>query len=379
MDRGNGMAQLDWIRIVLVEPAGPLNVGSVARVMKNFGLGPLVLVNPQCDPLGAEARQMAVHAADVLEQAQRVTSVAQALEGCTRSIATSGRDRLIPLPLGTPRQMLPWLWEGFTPAHPPAPAALIFGREDSGLTNAELHYAQRLIQIPSDETYTSLNLAQAVAVCCYELRCHALDGLGVVPVPLSPSPKPDNAPPIGPAAPGESPPSGPVPLLSSPSQGSSSLDATQISEDDRAEATEGLASAPAVAASFASLADLDRYYGQLEQLLLQIGYLYPHTAARRMQKFRRIYNRAQLSHPELAMLQGMIRQTQWAIEAGASLPTAPTAPTAPSSAKPPDSPDLPASPAAPDVLPDLRPDVLPDLRPDAPTPPAAPKPPTPPP
>jgi len=84
---------LAQIRIVLVEPAGALNVGSVARVMKNMGLSELVLVKPQCDRLGAEARLMAVRAADVLESAREVETLAEALQGCVKAIATSGRDR----------------------------------------------------------------------------------------------------------------------------------------------------------------------------------------------------------------------------------------------------------------------------------------------
>ncbi len=156
------MVNFSEIRIVLVEPAGALNVGSVARVMKNMGLAHLVLVNPQCDRLGFEARQMAVHAADVLEAAQVVGSLPEALQGCQKAIATTGRDRTtLNLTVEPPRVALPWLLD--------APAALIFGREDSGLTNEELNYAQRWIQIPSQPAYPSLNLAQAVAICCYEI------------------------------------------------------------------------------------------------------------------------------------------------------------------------------------------------------------------
>jgi tRNA/rRNA methyltransferase len=104
-------AGLHHIRIVLVEPAGPLNIGSVARVMKNMGLRHLVLVNPHCDPFGTQARQMAVHAADVLESAQQVPTLALALEGCFRAIATTARPRdVVPaVPLEPPRQALPWL------------------------------------------------------------------------------------------------------------------------------------------------------------------------------------------------------------------------------------------------------------------------------
>ncbi|MGB3263880.1 MAG: TrmJ/YjtD family RNA methyltransferase, partial [Microcoleus sp.] len=150
------------IRIVLVEPAGPLNVGSVARVMKNMGLHQLILVNPQCDHLGEEARLMAVRAADVLETVKVVATLPEALVGCVRAIATTGDDsRSHPMQLEAPADALPWLVE--------APSALIFGREDCGLTNSELNRAQRLIRIPSSNAYTSLNLAQAVAICCYEL------------------------------------------------------------------------------------------------------------------------------------------------------------------------------------------------------------------
>ena len=150
------------IRIVLVEPAGPLNVGSVARVMKNMGLHQLVLVNPHCDHLGEEARLMAVRAADILETAKVVENLPAALVGCVRAIATTGDDgRSLPTKLEDPADALPWLLE--------APSALIFGPEDCGLTNAQLNRAQRLIRIPSSDAYTSLNLAQAVAICCYEL------------------------------------------------------------------------------------------------------------------------------------------------------------------------------------------------------------------
>ncbi len=232
------------IRIVLVEPAGPLNVGSVARVMKNMGLHQLILVNPQCDYLGEEARLMAVRAADILETAKVVESLPSALVGCVRSIATTGDDcRSLPAQLEDPANALPWLLE--------APSALIFGREDCGLTNAELNRAQRLIRIPSSDAYTSLNLAQAVAICCYELY------KSVVSCQLS--------------------------VVSSQEE-----------------------SVP--------LENLEGYYQQLETLLLKIGYLQQHTAASRMEKFRRLYNRAYPTVDEVAMLRGVLRQTEWAIK-----------------------------------------------------------------
>ncbi|MEL7522610.1 MAG: RNA methyltransferase, partial [Cyanobacteria bacterium J06553_1] len=93
---------LSAVRIVLVAPAGPLNIGSVARVMKNFGLSQLVLVSPQCDPLGAEALQMAVHAKDLLHAAKIVETIPEALNGCDRAIATTARVRGFNAPLQRP-------------------------------------------------------------------------------------------------------------------------------------------------------------------------------------------------------------------------------------------------------------------------------------
>ncbi len=232
-------------RIVLVEAQGPLNVGSVARIMKNMGFYNLVLVNPQCDPHGIEARKMAVHGAEILEKATIVQTLPEALKGCQRAIATTSLDRSLPTHLENPKNSLPWLL-GYS-------AALIFGREDRGLTNVELNYAQRFVRIQSDDAYPSLNLAQAVAICCYELY------------------------------------------------------QAQLNEDN------SLQTPPNPPDLEVSLDVLEAYYQDLETMLLKIGYLYPHTASSRMEKFRRLYNRAYPSTQEVAMLRGMIRQINWAL------------------------------------------------------------------
>ena len=238
------MRSLAHIRIVIVEPSGALNVGSVARVMKNMGLSDLVLVTPRCDHLGDEARLMAVHAPEILEKAQVVEDLPTALRGCQKTIATTGQPRELSTPMETPKQVLPWLLED------EAPSAIIFGREDNGLTNTELNHAQRFLCIPTGSTYTSLNLAQAIAVCCYELR-----SLSTAPIQQPNSSNQDLA--------------------------------------DR-QALEG-------------------YYKHLEELLLKIGYLQPHTTEARMNKFRTLYNRNQLTQAETSMLRGILRQTAWAI------------------------------------------------------------------
>ncbi|MEO1211507.1 MAG: RNA methyltransferase [Cyanobacteria bacterium J06638_20] len=249
--------RLQQVRVVLVEPAGPLNVGAIARVLKNMGLHHLTLVNPQCDPQSADARQMAVHAQDVLQNAQVVPTLADALKSCRRVIATTGREQTtLNVALEPPTQCLPWLLVDDTPA------ALVFGREDRGLTNEELNQAQRCLYIPSDPIYPSLNLAQAVAVCTYELRLAAL---------ASRSPDSNIPATVTPA---------PLPTLP------------------------------------ASHEHLEGYLHDLEALLLTVGYLHPHTRASRMEKIRQIYQRSLPSDNDVALLRGMVRQLRWALRHG---------------------------------------------------------------
>ncbi|MCG9885804.1 MAG: RNA methyltransferase [Cyanobacteria bacterium] len=258
---------LDRIRIVLVEPAGPLNIGAIARAMKNFGLSRLVLVNPQCDPVGGQARQMAVHAGDLLAQAQRVATLTDALSGCQHIVATVGRDvSTDELAIAPPAIAMAQIWQKATTGQT---VALIFGREDRGLLNPEIALAHQLIRIPTSDAYGSMNLAQAATVCFYELFSRAIaPPPSLVTTPNEPT-----------------------------SDGSTAAMADELAPPPPFEATES-------------------FYGDLEDLLLAIGYLYPHTAASRMQTFRKLLTRAQPSDRDLAMLRGILRQTRWAIAHG---------------------------------------------------------------
>ncbi len=169
------------LAVVLVEPAGPLNVGSVARLCANFSVDELRLVAPRCDHLGDEARLMAVHGEALLEQAQLFPTLEAALADCRRVVATSGRIEEEALPLNGPAEALSWLQASETDASS-APAALVFGREDRGLSNAELLQAGRILRLETSEAYASMNLSHAVAVCLHELRrC---------PAPTAPQPEP---------------------------------------------------------------------------------------------------------------------------------------------------------------------------------------------
>jgi len=153
------------ITIVLVEPQGPRNIGSVCRAMLNFGLVDLRLVNPQTDHLLHEARQMAVKATTVLETAKIFTSLESALAGCALSIGTTrrfGRYREDMLhPDEAAKLLLPETVDGTV--------ALVFGREDKGLHTVELDLCQRFVTIPTSDKLPSMNLAQAVALCLYEV------------------------------------------------------------------------------------------------------------------------------------------------------------------------------------------------------------------
>jgi tRNA/rRNA methyltransferase len=241
------------IRIVLVETAGARNLGSVARVMKNFGLSELWLVNPKCDRYSDEAMHMAVHASEILDSAKVVDSLPQALAGCQRAIATAGRIDKGEMRVTTPQAGLNWLTQVET-------CAIVFGAEDRGLSNAEIQHCQRVMRIPVNPDYPSLNLAQAVGVCCYQLQ-----------------------------------------LLRENIQCHENL-TSQINQD--------LIKSAAI--DLATREDIEACYQQLEAVLLKIGYVYPHTAAHRLRKFRHIFDRTNLSPSEVAMLRGILRQVNWA-------------------------------------------------------------------
>ena len=146
------------LRIVLVRPKEPGNIGSAARAMKNFGLSELYLVAPQ-RPLTRHAFALASHAEDVLSGAVVVESVAEALTGCTRALGTTARDRADAETVYPPREAAALPRAGRT--------AVLFGPEDFGLSNEDLRHCQGYIRIPTAE-YASLNLAQAVQLVAYE-------------------------------------------------------------------------------------------------------------------------------------------------------------------------------------------------------------------
>ena len=257
-----GEAALPKVAVVLVEPAGPRNVGGVARAIANFDGDPLQLelrlVAPRCDHLGEEARHMAVHAAPLLEQARTFASLAEALADCGRIVATSGRGEGEPMPPQEPDRALAWLLGA--PAQ--APTAVVFGREDRGLSRDELLMAGRLLTIETGPTYGSLNLAQAAAVVLQRLRVQATAlSQGYAPAAITAATQ-----------------AAPAPIQGEPAR-------RQGLEDLLADA---------------------------EDLLLEVGFLHSHTAHARMAKVRGLLQRGQIDDGEVALLRGMVRQLRWA-------------------------------------------------------------------
>ena len=154
---------LDNIRIVLKSPIYGGNVGSVCRAMANMGFSDLAIAAPRPFNLD-EARMMACHATDILDNRTEYPTLAGAVADCTTVMGTSARMGLYRQHARSPREWAPRAVE----AARTGKVALLFGPEDDGLTTEELAVSTQIIQIPTTREVPSLNLAQAVMICCYE-------------------------------------------------------------------------------------------------------------------------------------------------------------------------------------------------------------------
>ncbi|WP_336368175.1 tRNA (cytosine(32)/uridine(32)-2'-O)-methyltransferase TrmJ [Marinobacter sp. C2H3] len=244
------------IRIVLVETTHSGNIGAVARAMKNMGLGNLWLVNPKSFPDEASYARSA-GASDVLDRATVVSHLDQALEGCTLVMGTSARGRKIPWPVMPPAQAA----DTAVSATRDGEVALVFGRESNGLSNEELQRCHHHIHIPSNPDYSSLNLAMAVQVLCYELRMFHLRHLesGEANPYLKPM-----------AAPGD----------------------------------EGWDVAPA------SVAEVEGLFEHLEQALVDVAFHRRDKPGQLMTRLRRLFQRARLDRMEVNILRGILTSVQ---------------------------------------------------------------------
>jgi len=241
---------LSNIRIVLVHPTHPGNIGAAARAMKTMCLQALRLVRP-ADYQGGEASARAAGANDVLAGAVIHDSLGEALQGCGLVIGTSSRARAIPWPALDPRagarKLVAQAEQG--------PVALVFGREKMGLTNAELDMCRYVVSIPASESYSSLNLACAVQLMGYEIL---LAGEAHQRGACSERHEP------------EAPPA-------------------------RSE-------------------DLARFYRHLGEVLIELGFLDPSNPRKLMRRLRRLFNRAGLDANELNILRGILTAVQQGVD-----------------------------------------------------------------
>lgn len=232
----------DNIRVVLCQTSHPGNIGSTARAMKTMGLRHLYLVNPLHFP-DPQATSLATGAADLLESATVCSTLTEALAGCALAVGLSARKRQISHELVNVREAATRVSQIAQTQQ----IALVFGTEMSGLSNAELDSCQLLAMIPANPEYSSLNLAAAVQVMCYEVRM-------------------------------------------------------AITQGDLGEIT------PAF--ELATNEALEGFYAHLEETLIKIGYLNPSAPKKLSERLRRIYARAKLEKEEVNLLRGVLTLTQ---------------------------------------------------------------------
>ncbi len=157
-------SQLDNLRVVLVNPRNPLNIGAAARAMSNFGFFHLRVVNPY--ELAFREARSAVGASPLLARAEEFKNLAEAVADCTLIVGTTAVGRRDPQhPVKRPEQGAPLIRKRLANSR----VALLFGSEKRGLSNEDLSHCHWLLRIPTREDHRSMNLGQAVAVCLYEL------------------------------------------------------------------------------------------------------------------------------------------------------------------------------------------------------------------
>lgn len=148
----------------MVNTSHPGNIGAAARAMKNMDLNQLYLVSPEDFP-STESSLRATHAVDIVNQAVVTATLEEAIADCELVIGTSARDRTMNWEVESPRQMAVTALSASTQSQ----VAIVFGRERTGLTNEELALCHKRVHIPTNPDFSSLNVAAAIQVICYEL------------------------------------------------------------------------------------------------------------------------------------------------------------------------------------------------------------------
>ncbi len=232
---------LDNIRIVLVNTSHTGNIGSVARAMKTMGLSKLYLVDPVSPP-DSHSSALAAGATDILGNAVTVDTLQEAITDCGLVIGTSARSRTLQWPMVEPEEC----GQKLTAESEQYPVALVFGRENNGLTNDELQQCNFHVCIPANPEYSSLNLAMAVQILTYEVR-------------------------------------------------KAHLAANQHSSEEE---------------PYPLVDDMERFYVHLEAVLGQVGFLIKQHPGQVLAKLRRLFNRTRPDKQELNILRGILSAVQ---------------------------------------------------------------------
>jgi TrmH family RNA methyltransferase len=239
------------IKIVLVEPSHPGNIGAAARAAKTMCIENLVLVNPAEFPSG-QARARATGAIDVLERAELCDSLKEAIADCTFVVGASARERGLQCPVITPDDLGRRVWQEFEQGN----VAVVFGRESSGLSNEELDQCHYLTTIPANWEFSSLNIASAVQVICYEIY---------------------------------------KAFLKKSSENKIVGDALEVHE---------------VVDPLATVEQLENMFEHMQQVLHEIEFFDPKQPKLLMRRLRHLYSRARLTLVETNILRGILSATQ---------------------------------------------------------------------
>ena len=230
--------------VVLIEPNGPLNVGSIARLCANFDVDELRIVSPKCDIFSLQAKKMALKGQIYLNKCKIFNTLDQAILDCDLVLASFGR---IEIRKDSTFESIEDVSKWISSLSQINNLAVLFGREDRGLTNYELLTAQKIINIPTSPNYPSLNLSHAVSIVLYELN------------------------------------------KSSKIKSKKALKVYDL----------------------ASSKQMNESFLEIEKMLIRVGYLLKHTSRAKINKFKKYIIRANTSNHEIDVLRGIVHQINW--------------------------------------------------------------------
>ena len=258
IDNAAVSAHLSHVRIVMVNTTLPANIGSALRAMKTMGLCKLVLVSPKTYP-HPDIDALAAGATDLIEQIEIVETLEDAIKDCHIVFGTSARSRTIPWPLLDARPAAQKSMQAVLQEQ--QEVAVIFGREDRGLTNEELALANFHVTIPVNTEYGVLNVAQAIQIICYEMRMAATE------------------------------------LMEHEVDDKATM---KVTEDDAMEWDEPLVTHE----------QMEQFYPHIQKMLEEIEFLDPKNPRLLPLRLRRLFGRIQLDRMEYHLLRGIFSRVQ---------------------------------------------------------------------